>query len=370
MRPFRRRSKLGQEDYNRVVAKGLNRVFEAETPEPIKISKLRAVVISDLHRGARDGADDFERGEPNYSAALGSYLERGYALWLLGDVEELWENDIEEVTESYRALLELERDFALGPGLRRFWGNHDLVWKNRQKVQQKLGEYLPDVEIREALRLSVLDGEQPLGELFLAHGHQGTMSSEAFQRVARFALRTVWRSVQKSQGWLSTTPATSYELRHKHDIALEAWARSRVQRRLEAQPVLIAGHTHHPVFPGTPPVVRGSADAAALLRQLEDAREGGAGPSSLADIRADLESSQAFLRRKRYDPPSEIDPPCYFNTGCCCFPDGDITCVELADEQIHLMRWPNDDGEAKPRDPPLASMSLREVFARMSAAAD
>ena len=31
--------------------------------------------------------------------------------------------------------------------------------------------------------------------------------------------------------------------------------------------------------------------------------------------------------------------PSYFNTGCCCFSDGDITGIEIADGYIRLIKW-------------------------------
>ena len=33
--------------------------------------------------------------------------------------------------------------------------------------------------------------------------------------------------------------------------------------------------------------------------------------------------------------------PSYFNSGCCCFDDGDITGIEIADEWIRLIKWKN-----------------------------
>src|SRR5204863_6996526 len=38
---------------------------------------------------------------------------------------------------------------------------------------------------------------------------------------------------------------------------------------------------------------------------------------------------------------SELNPviPSYFNSGCCCFSDGDITGIEIADAKIRLIRW-------------------------------
>jgi hypothetical protein len=31
--------------------------------------------------------------------------------------------------------------------------------------------------------------------------------------------------------------------------------------------------------------------------------------------------------------------PTYFNSGCCCYSDGDITGIEIADGCIRLIKW-------------------------------
>jgi hypothetical protein len=31
--------------------------------------------------------------------------------------------------------------------------------------------------------------------------------------------------------------------------------------------------------------------------------------------------------------------PTYFNSGCCCFSDGDITGIEIADGCMRLIKW-------------------------------
>jgi hypothetical protein len=36
--------------------------------------------------------------------------------------------------------------------------------------------------------------------------------------------------------------------------------------------------------------------------------------------------------------------PTYFNSGCCCYSDGDITGIEIADEKIRLIRWNSKTG--------------------------
>ena len=39
--------------------------------------------------------------------------------------------------------------------------------------------------------------------------------------------------------------------------------------------------------------------------------------------------------------------PCYFNTGCCCFPDGDLTGIEIEGGFIRLVKWKHDDKGSK-----------------------
>lgn len=36
--------------------------------------------------------------------------------------------------------------------------------------------------------------------------------------------------------------------------------------------------------------------------------------------------------------------PVYFNTGCCCFSDGDITGIEIAEGFIRLIKWEEKAG--------------------------
>jgi len=56
----------------------------------------------------------------------------------------------------------------------------------------------------------------------------------------------------------------------------------------------------------------------------------------------------------------EMVKPCYFNTGCCSFLDGDVTGIDIADGEIRLVRFPND--RAQPEPEILTSASLGRVF--------
>jgi hypothetical protein len=35
--------------------------------------------------------------------------------------------------------------------------------------------------------------------------------------------------------------------------------------------------------------------------------------------------------------------PTYFNSGCCCFSDGDITGIEIENGSIRLIKWTSND---------------------------
>jgi len=41
--------------------------------------------------------------------------------------------------------------------------------------------------------------------------------------------------------------------------------------------------------------------------------------------------------------------PSYFNTGCCCFNDGDITGIEIENGFIRLIKWHEEEDKASSR---------------------
>lgn len=121
--------------------------------------------------------------------------------------------------------------------------------------------------------------------------------------------------------------------------------------------VLIAGHTHLPVFESKDHI-------GAIEQELVKARTAG-DLKRVAELRAQMELARA---REREHGGSEFSmlKPCYFNTGCCSFSDGDVTGIEIAEGQIKLVRWPDDAGEPKPKI--LAQAELKKVFAAVKGA--
>jgi hypothetical protein len=321
--------------YLESVRKGLNSAFKRADEEPLDPARERIAIFSDHHKGVGDPADDFRRCEHAYSTALGYYLEAGYKLFLLGDAEELWEEHAEDVIERYRDVLKLEAAFVQrGNRLFRFYGNHDDQWGSAGQVSKHLRGLLGDITVREALRLRVERPGNAPGTLFFVHGHQGTVDSDRWGWASRLFVRHVWRPLQRRTGYSATTPSRNYALRAKHDRAMYEWARSQAPGL-----VMIAGHTHRPVFSRCvpdPPPTRAIAD----LEEALERATGSGDTATAAAVRAELEYARTSVRR-----PEEVltvSPPCYFNTGCCSFPDGDVTGLEIADGELRLVRWPGN----------------------------
>ncbi|HEX7241805.1 MAG TPA: hypothetical protein VF263_16105 [Longimicrobiaceae bacterium] len=346
-----------EERYAREVAGAMDEAFAraAEAERSMELCDARLVVFSDQHKGVRDGADDFRRCEKAYNAALGYYLEAGHTLVVLGDAEELWEAQPADVFKSYAHTLELEGAFHRAGRYLRVWGNHDDLWASELAVRTLLDPVFPGIQVPEAVRIRLTEDGKELGTLFLAHGHQGERWSDRWSRLARLPVRYVWPAVQRVTGRSLNTPARDFRLRKRRDVAMYAWAEARPRT------VLVAGHTHAPIFRSQPR----AAGVEALLEEARAALSTAPGDAEAAErvrlLRAELEWVHAEENQTGADRWVPMAGPCYFNAGSCCFVDGHITGIEVADGEIRLIRWP--DEERRPAPHVLERASLREVLA-------
>lgn len=343
--------------HGRKVAQGLSAAYHATETVPLDLESARLIIFSDHHKGSRDGADDFRRCERAYNAALAYYFASEYTVFVLGDAEELWEARPKRVIESYSKTLELEAKFHENGRYERFWGNHDDLWRDSGPVRAHLHGIFPGLKIREALKLDVRVAGDVIGRIFLVHGHQGTTFSDSFGWLSRIAVRHVWRHWQRLTKLASTTPARDYKLRGDHDQAMYGWAEA--QDRL----ILIAGHTHRPVFASTTHVGKVEKELDELRKRPDPTA---ADLERIRRLGAELEFVRAE-ESQRGDGSIAMEKPCYFNTGCCSFADGDITGLEIAGGVIRLVRWPNDEDRPLPKV--LAEADLRKVFEALGAPA-
>jgi len=261
------------------------------------------IVFSDQHKGNKSWADDFNASEVNYVAALDYYYRQGFSFICLGDAEELWKFQPADLLPKNEKGLSAEA--AFGPTrLYKTFGNHDIIWKDIFAVSFYLKKYFgTPLKIYEGIILKLKGLSIPLN-IFLTHGHQGDLMSDN-NMVSTWIVAHVWMPLQRYLRININSASKDFSLRNEHNKMMYRW--SSQQQNL----LLITGHTHSPVF--------------AAGRYYDH-------PSNKIDTHEERENLK----------------PCYFNSGCCCFDDGDVTGIEIEDGYIRLVKW-CDDGPVTKR---------------------
>ncbi len=285
------------------------------------------IILSDQHKGTRNDSDDFAPCETNYLAALQYYYDHDFYFINLGDCEELWKNRAEAVMTHNDACFAAEKKFMEKDRYYRIFGNHDLLWQYRlQQTVFLRPVFGKKLKVYEGLILRTTNNNTAFS-FFLTHGHQGDQRSDG-NNLSIWVVANIWTPIQRYLHLNINTPATSFELTNKHNIMMYDW--SATQNNL----IFISGHTHKPVFASLDHVER-------LTRQLQDAQARN-DQEAIPAITAELERRQAEYPGKKQL--RTMAKPSYFNSGCCCFEDGDITGIEIAEGYIRLIKWDNKTG--------------------------
>ncbi|HEU4472110.1 MAG TPA: metallophosphoesterase [Flavisolibacter sp.] len=284
--------------------------------------RQKFIIFSDQHKGRKNGADDFMLCEPNYLAAMDYYFEKEYFFISLGDSEELWENTLSSIKNSQQPAFEREKRFFLSNRGIKIFGNHDLHWKNDPLAPLQLKEiYGCDIPIYEGVLLQTFVKNETVN-ILCAHGHQGDAVSDG-NWFSKFFISKIWAPLQSLLRINPNTPAYDAQLKTAHNSIMYEW--SAAQKNL----FLITGHTHQPVFESLTHIER-------LYRQLLFA--------SQVNDKGMMESLQGEIRARKFEY-TTISPdylglkPTYFNAGCCCYSDGDITGIEIEKDCIRLIKW-------------------------------
>ncbi len=307
--------------YNDIISgkikKGLTIPFNMETD--------KFIILSDQHKGAKNDADDFAIAEKNYLAALDYYYHNNYFYINLGDSEELWENTLAPVKAKNTLSFEKEKGFLQQDKFIKIFGNHDLYWSNDPITAplELKNIYGRPVTIYEGVILQAGTGGDHTIQVFLTHGHQGDLQSDG-NWFSKWFVSNVWAKLQAYLCINPNTPAYDTQLKTEHNKLMYKWSS-------ESNVVLITGHTHQPVFESLTLLERLYNKLAEAMKVNDEKRI------------ADLESHIHHRFTK-----GEVLPdftgfkPNYFNSGCCCFSDGDITGIEIADGCIRLIKWEYD----------------------------
>lgn len=272
--------------------KRLSQVFKAAEQIPFDDSS-RIVLISDCHRGDGSWADDFNKNHNIYYAALNYYYNRNYTYIELGDGDELWKNSsIYDIIYVHSDAFKLLNKFQKENRLYCIYGNHDMVKRNSKFISRNYSRYFDEthrnqvsffekVKFHEALILKHADSGD---EIFLVHGHQADFLNDTLWKLSRFLVRHLWKKLELFGVNDPTSTAKNYVKKVSIEKIFTEWVTRENQ-------MLIAGHTHRPVFP-------------------------------------------------------EVGEPPYFNDGSCVHPSC-ITAIEISQGNIILVKWKvktNDDG--------------------------
>jgi len=262
----------------------LSKVYEKAEEIPFDDS-LKLVLMSDCHRGKSDWADEFFKNQNIYYVALNHYYNKGFTYIEVGDGDELWENRrLSDIKKAHSDVFWILSKFYKAKRLKMIFGNHDIVKKSPKYVKNNMYEYydeekkkhvplFKDIKIHEGL---VLRYNSTDDKIFLVHGHQVDCLNYSFWRLSRFLVRYIWRPLNLYGVNDPTSPAENNDRKHAVERRLTRWTKKEKQ-------MLIAGHTHRPMFP-------------------------------------------------------EVGEPLYFNMGSCVHPRC-ITAIEIENGNITLVKW-------------------------------
>jgi len=266
------------------VSKVLTNIFDTATEIPYNHSS-KFVLMSDCHRGDGGWADNFSNNQNLFFAALSFYYAKEFTYIELGDGDELWENRrYEQVITMHSDAFWLMSRFYKKGQLHMLYGNHDMVKKSPKYVSLKCSNYydesskkrlplFPNIKIQEGL---ILKNSKTNHKIFLVHGHQCDFLNYNLWKIARFLVRYLWRPLELIGVHDPTSAAKNNTKKGAIEKSLSNWSKENNQ-------MIIAGHTHRPIFP-------------------------------------------------------KIGEPLYFNDGSCVHPRC-ITAIEIENDAISLVKW-------------------------------
>lgn len=331
------------------------------------------IIFSDQHKGKRNGADDFMQAEPNYLAALDYYCQQDFCFINLGDSEELWENTLWQVRKKNKTAFEAEKKFLEHGKYVKIAGNHDLYWTTSPLASldllsiygEKIKVYNGVILVTTVNRPQATAGkpgfeskeyttsqEAPLPtphlplSIFCTHGHQGDGQSDG-NWFSKFFVGWIWAPLQSLLRINPNTPAYNAEKKTLHNSIMYEWASA------QKDMLLITGHTHQPVFTSLTHIER-------LYKQFQLA-EKEKNADQLTSLLDEIKKREKEFTAVSLDYMSM--KPSYFNSGCCCFSDGDITGIEIAEGNIRLIKWSLKDG--KPEREMLEEILLEELVKKV-----
>lgn len=228
----------------------LNQSFQTAPRIPYN-AQSRFVFMSDCHRGTGNWSDNFLKNQHLFSAALTYYYQNHFSYIELGDGDELWENrDMKQIIHIHSDTFEMMAKFYREDRLFMLYGNHDRIKENQKFLYRNCHEYyceneccniplLPGLCVYESLVLKNISKDT---QIFLIHGHQGDLLNDTLWKCSRSLVRYLWRPLELLAFHDPTSAAKNNTKKGAVEKRLSAWSSGHHQ-------ILIAGHTHRPMFP-------------------------------------------------------------------------------------------------------------------------
>ena len=232
------------------VSKRLTQVLASSPRIPFN-DYSRFIIMSDCHRGEGGWADNFSDNQNLFCAALQYYYERCFTYIELGDGDELWENrSIDGIISTHSDAFWLMSQFYRAGRFYMIYGNHDIIKKDPKYSKTKCNSFFcnstnsvmplfPGIKITEGL---ILENRNIPCQIFLTHGHQADLLNDTFWRLSRFMVRYIWKPLELIGIRDPTSASKNSERKNKVEKRLSDWSEKNRQ-------MIIAGHTHRPVFP-------------------------------------------------------------------------------------------------------------------------
>ncbi len=313
----------------------LSCLWKDNTISVLETKSKKYAILSDLHFGDGGPADDFRNNIEAMKRLLHHYSENDFRIILLGDIEELWQFDLDMIKKRYDTeIYNLFRKFDNKRVIRVF-GNHDKDWDYPHDPVMSNPEKTQGAP--EALKMK--DGKNDPC-ILLVHGHQGNIESDKNSWSSKFFVR----AYKVIEPWLKKLkigthpPAIKSQVTKDYEQIMYAWAK-------ENKVILICGHSHRAIFASTSYARRLEDEIEALREEntahkddLERVKEN---KKKIKELNIKLKDEKKKSRDIDPTEPGSKPLPCYFNTGCGLFTTG-ITCLEIENDQIRLVKWDND----------------------------
>ena len=192
---------------------------ELKNAPKIKLAD-KVIIISDLHLGLKNGADQFKQCEQTLLYALKIYANKSYELIILGDCFELWEQkNIYDIIKTYNHLFTFIKNNYLNYYI--IAGNHDKKILNCDFAKTILTKNIyPSIKCNNIL---------------ITHGHKGEIEIPFARHFVK------WLGFLQNKDYFKSRNlprrANSFSIKHCNHL----W-----EAQAELGINLICGHTHNP----------------------------------------------------------------------------------------------------------------------------